>query len=141
MKFLHSAQFVAHPHCQQRLTQLWYEGLPAWYMTNWLSSTMSTFSIGVTFPILCLLYILYPWGGVGRLMRVPHVQFVCHVSSMLCFLLLGMQSTFVPKYSVDTTEDQRANSPSWTEWLIVIWVVGEFSKTVKGLLVVCIKGK
>ncbi|XP_072176469.1 short transient receptor potential channel 4-like [Diadema setosum] len=118
-------KFVAHPHCQQRLTHLWYEGLPNWYMTNWLSSTLSTILVACCFPILCLLYILYPWGSLGRLMRVPHIQFVCHISSMLIFLLLlGMQSSFTPEYTVDVDTDQRSNPPRNTEWLIVLWVVG-----------------
>eukprot|EP00057_Strongylocentrotus_purpuratus_P025895 XP_011680369.1 PREDICTED: short transient receptor potential channel 5-like [Strongylocentrotus purpuratus] len=113
-------KFVAHPHCQQHLTQLWYEGLPSWYMTNWISSTLSTSAIGFGFPILCLLYIIYPWGNIGRLMRVPHVQFVCHISSMLVFLLLlGLQSSFTPKYDDDPDVDQRAEVPKPTEWLIL----------------------
>ncbi|XP_041481889.1 short transient receptor potential channel 5-like [Lytechinus variegatus] len=117
-------KFVAHPHCQQHLTQLWYEGLPSWYMTNWISSTISTCTVGLCFPLLCLLYIIYPWGNIGRLMRVPHVQFVCHISSMLVFLmLLGLQSSFEPKYD-EPTGDQRAEVPKMTEWLILVWVIG-----------------
>ncbi|XP_033646603.1 short transient receptor potential channel 4-like isoform X1 [Asterias rubens] len=119
-------KFVAHPHCQQRLTQLWYEGLPRWYDTNWLSSSIFSVLVAVFFPILSILYIIYPWGKIGSFMRVPHVQFVCHTSSGLFFLLLlGLQSS---RLTDDIGElvnmDTRMDRPTFTEWLVISWVVG-----------------
>ncbi|XP_038063933.1 short transient receptor potential channel 4-like isoform X2 [Patiria miniata] len=119
-------KFVAHPHCQQRLTQLWYEGLPTWYDSNWLSSSIFSAMVGICFPILSILYIIYPWGKVGAFMRVPHVQFVCHTCSNLFFLvLLGLQSS--GGRDVDehgNSIDSRTLAPTFTEWLVIYWVIG-----------------
>ncbi|XP_072015780.1 LOW QUALITY PROTEIN: short transient receptor potential channel 4-like [Amphiura filiformis] len=126
-------KFVAHPHCQQRLTQLWYEGLPRWYNSNWVSGWIFTGLVSCFYPIISLLYILYPLGKVGHFMRIPHVQFVCHASSCIIFLLLlGLQSqgeaSNVPKEAdgneTQTYVDYRGKPPTFTEWLVVAWVLG-----------------
>ncbi|XP_022085140.1 short transient receptor potential channel 4-like isoform X3 [Acanthaster planci] len=119
-------KFVAHPHCQQRLTQLWYEGLPRWYDSNWLSSSFFSAIVAICFPILSILYIIYPWGKVGAFMRIPHVQFVCHTSSGLFFLvLLGLQSSGGQDEDADGNPvDSRTLEPTFTEWLVICWVIG-----------------
>ena len=126
-------QFVAHPHCQQRLTQLWYEGLPRWYNANWISSWIFTFLAAVLYPIVSIMYIIYPWGKVGQYMRIPHVQFVCHTASCIIFLLLlGLQSqddmTEIKTSDSESDSDiadQRGEEPSITEWMVVAWVLGK----------------
>lgn len=120
---LQQKKFVAHPHCQQRLTQLWYEGLPRWYNSSFLSNLLFSVIIGLSFPILSILYILYPWGSVGKFVRIPHCQFLCHLTSGISFLLLlGLQSSYPSLEEVQT--DRRKEPPTHSEWLIVLWVVG-----------------
>ncbi|XP_071821067.1 short transient receptor potential channel 4-like isoform X4 [Apostichopus japonicus] len=120
---LQQKKFVSHPHCQQRLTQLWYEGLPRWYNSSFLTNVLFSMIIGMSFPILSCMYIIYPWGSVGRFVRIPHCQFLCHLTSGIAFLiLLGIQSTYPTEEEVQ--RDRRKEMPTPSEWLIVLWVIG-----------------
>ncbi|XP_033110111.1 short transient receptor potential channel 5-like [Anneissia japonica] len=113
-------KFVAHPHCQQCLTQIWYEDLPPWFDYHWSTSLSFTVLVAVFFPLLSCAYAIYPWGRMRKFMRVPYVQFVCHSSSNVIFLLLlGMQS--MPNN--EKVDDMRPTPTLW-EWCIVAWVVG-----------------
>ncbi|XP_071948244.1 short transient receptor potential channel 4-like [Antedon mediterranea] len=113
-------KFVAHPHCQQCLTQIWYEDLPAWFDYHWSASLAFTVLIALFFPVLCTAYAIYPYGQIRSFMRVPYVQFVCHSSSNVLFLLLlGMQS--MPN---NDQVDEMTPTPTLWEWCIVAWVIG-----------------
>ncbi len=69
-------------------------------------------------------------------MRIPHVQFVCHATSCIIFLLLlGLQSQDEFKNLPDDDlaangtsqqEDYRGKEPTFTEWFLVAWVLGRY---------------
>ena len=86
-------QFVAHPHCQQRLIEQWYHGLPGWRDQGSFKSGLTVLLMGLSFPLLSIAYILFPYGKLGRFLRIPYVKFVCHTASQLCFLLLLLYQT------------------------------------------------
>ena len=92
------------------------------------------------YPIVSIMYIIYPWGKVGQYMRIPHVQFVCHTASTIIFLLLlGLQSmdtvTYQNQYSTDEVKiDQRGEVPSITEWMVVAWVLGKVLQRLRSRL-------
>ncbi|ESO08660.1 hypothetical protein HELRODRAFT_169548 [Helobdella robusta] len=83
-------QFVAHPSCQKKLTSLWFHDLN----NNNLMSRSSflhaliIFVIILFFPILSLVYILFPNLKVSQLMKTPCMKFVVNAASYIFFLFL-----------------------------------------------------
>ncbi|XP_022085174.1 transient receptor potential-gamma protein-like isoform X3 [Acanthaster planci] len=139
--FFEQRKFVAHPHCQQRLIEQWYHGLPGWRDQSSLKSGLIVLLMGIGFPILSLAYIFFPYGRLGRFLRIPYVKFVCHTASQLFFLVLLLYQTIVESTShplsalavsseeeivtdsVSTTTT-KAQPPSIVMLLIVAWVAG-----------------
>ncbi|XP_070555680.1 short transient receptor potential channel 4-like [Ptychodera flava] len=128
-------KFVAHPHCQQRLIAIWYHGLRGWRDLSRSTACCFTLLIGACFPVLSLCYILAPTGRFARFLRIPYVKFICHTASSLFFLvLLGLQAVDLNLFPDDdknddvvderTIHDTRNEMPGFTEWLILIWVIG-----------------
>ncbi|XP_070555984.1 short transient receptor potential channel 5-like [Ptychodera flava] len=86
-------KFIAHPHCQQRLIERWYDGLPSWRKQRPLRAVLLSVLVGFCFPLLSICYIISPHSKVSRLLKVPYVRFVCHTASSVVFLcLLTMQA-------------------------------------------------
>ncbi|XP_071802495.1 transient receptor potential-gamma protein-like isoform X3 [Asterias amurensis] len=141
--FFEQRKFVAHPHCQQRLIEQWYHGLPGWRDQGSFKSGLIVLLMGLSFPLLSIAYILFPYGKLGRFLRIPYVKFVCHTASQLCFLLLLLYQTIVESTShplsalaVSKAEEEstssdsvstttvRSNPPSIIMLFIVAWVAG-----------------
>ncbi|XP_070558939.1 short transient receptor potential channel 5-like [Ptychodera flava] len=80
--------FVAHPHCQQHLIELWYQGLPSWRKVNILKKYSISALLGFAFPLLCVSYILAPGTKLSRLLKIPYLRFVCNLASSMTFLVL-----------------------------------------------------
>ncbi|XP_071508426.1 short transient receptor potential channel 4-like isoform X2 [Diadema antillarum] len=130
-------KFVAHPHCQQRLIERWYAGLPGWRDMNSFKSGFLVFLMAVGFPILSISYIIYPRGRLREFLSVPYVKFVCHTSSMIWFLLLLLYQTMAENRVQAPPENETTTPPSVsrrslnsepinpTMMLIVAWVSGQ----------------
>ncbi|VDQ05632.1 unnamed protein product [Trichobilharzia regenti] len=82
----HRYQFVAHPHCQQLLAAIWYEGLPGFRQKPMFAQLTTIGVLCSMFPILATFYMLAPHSKMGSMMKKPFIKFLCHSSSYLSFL-------------------------------------------------------
>lgn len=80
------AQFIAHPHVQQLLSKIWYDGLPGFRSKSLLSKTWDVLFVAFLYPVYCVSYILLPNSELGRRIKKPIVKFLIHVTSYLFFL-------------------------------------------------------
>ncbi|XP_077869035.1 short transient receptor potential channel 4-like, partial [Saccoglossus kowalevskii] len=131
-------QFVAHAHCQQRLIERWFYGLPHWRKQGEFTCFFLSILMGISYPILSICYMLAPGCKLSRLLRIPYVKFICSTASSMTFLLLlGMQAFDIDVTSYNYTLDengtypqfnmdvfQKTRPPSFSETLIVFWVIG-----------------
>lgn len=78
-------QFVAHPHCQQLLASIWYEGLPGFRRRHVAYKIAITVSLGILAPLWSLLYIVAPQSRVGFLKK-PFIKFIVHSANYSIFL-------------------------------------------------------
>ncbi|KAK3740744.1 hypothetical protein RRG08_048986 [Elysia crispata] len=117
-------QFVAHPHCQQLLTSIWYEGLPGWRKRNGFMKFLTCIGLILLLPFISLYYLLFPRSRLGQMLRSPFMKFLYHSASFGVFLfLLVCASTDIISNS-PKRERFRGPQPSELEWLIVLWVTG-----------------
>lgn len=127
--FVSYLQFVAHSHCQQRLIEQWYHGLPGWRDQGSCRTSSLMILMGLCFPILSCCYIFSPCGKIGRFLRVPYVKFVCHTASQIYFLGLLLLHTLVenqiPVDEKDGLTNAGAEPPSVIIILIMLWVAGK----------------
>ncbi|XP_070565520.1 short transient receptor potential channel 4-like [Ptychodera flava] len=142
MKVLYAVQqeqkkFVVHPHCQQQLIELWYRGLADWRDSSWIRNAIISTLIMLAFPVLGLLYLIYPYGKFGRFMRIPYIKFLMHTASYICFLVfLFLTTTHLenqypdPESNIAKLEfeqrlsQQRGSLPTKVEILIALWIIG-----------------
>ncbi|XP_069130241.1 transient-receptor-potential-like protein isoform X2 [Argopecten irradians] len=125
-------QFVAHPHCQQLLTSIWYEGLPGWRKRNGVTKFLLCIGLILLVPFMAVYYLIFPRSKIGQLLRSPFMKFLYHSASFGVFLfLLVCVSTEI---SGDSNRERfRGPPPSQLEWLIVFWVTGFVWQEVKQL--------
>ncbi|GFS15880.1 transient-receptor-potential-like protein [Elysia marginata] len=118
-------QFVAHPHCQQLLTSIWYEGLPGWRKRNGFMKFLTCIALILLLPFISLFYLIFPRSRIGQMLRSPFMKFLYHSASFGVFLfLLVCASTDIISNS-PKRERFRGPQPSELEWLIVLWVTGK----------------
>ncbi|XP_067949824.1 short transient receptor potential channel 4-like [Watersipora subatra] len=125
-------EFVAHPHCQQLLASIWFEGLPGFRRQHIVYRILMITAIGLLSPILATLYLIAPKSHFGKLMRKPFIKFIVHSSSYILFLFLliltSQRITFgLHKDGHDKGKPQhevRGPPPSLLECMITCWVVG-----------------
>lgn len=79
-------KFVSHPHCQQLLVSLWYDGISGYRRRNIVVKTLIICFVAVIFPFLSLIYLVMPHSRVGRILRQPFIKFICHSASYVLFL-------------------------------------------------------
>ncbi|XP_077985404.1 short transient receptor potential channel 4-like [Glandiceps talaboti] len=151
--YLKQKKFVANPHCQQYLTRQWYKDLKDKIGRNDVIMGVTSFWIGLAYPIFSILYLFFPKGKLADFMRIPYVKFLMHAMSYLTFLVLLLSTTYKGEYSTSScistyTErndiitcltrgaldlQQRGPPPSYTEMIIMIWVVGMLWREMKEL--------
>ncbi|TNN14273.1 Transient receptor potential-gamma protein [Schistosoma japonicum] len=121
-------QFVAHPHCQQLLATIWYEGLPGFRQKPVFAQLTTIGVLCSLFPLMATFYMLAPNSKMGSMMKKPFIKFLCHSSSYLSFLaLLTLAATrveFLLTNSLDQRMHDRGPTPSLTESALVIYVIG-----------------
>ncbi|KAL3314587.1 hypothetical protein Ciccas_006795 [Cichlidogyrus casuarinus] len=121
-------EFVAHPHCQQLLASIWYEGLPGFRRKPMLSQLTTMLTLCCMFPVISTFYILAPNSKTGSMLKKPFIKFLCQSSSYLCFIgLLTLVALRIEELLFDTIENrvmQRGPLPSFTEALIMLFVFG-----------------
>ncbi|XP_070556407.1 short transient receptor potential channel 7-like isoform X2 [Ptychodera flava] len=131
-------KFVAHAHCQHRLVEMWYRGLPNWRRQSSFKTLSKSLLMMLSFPILSIFYIFAPYQRPGKLLKIPYVKFLCSVASMLTFLVLLCAQSFELQYTLHELymhlsgaivmlPGQKYNafaklSFSTVEVLIVLWV-------------------
>jgi transient receptor potential cation channel subfamily C protein 4 len=79
-------KFVAHPHCQQLLVKLWYEGISGFRRRNIFVKFIAILGLAIVFPFLSIIYILFPTSKCGQILNQPFIKFVCHSASYIIFL-------------------------------------------------------
>ncbi|KAL8573433.1 hypothetical protein ACOMHN_032448 [Nucella lapillus] len=117
-------QFVAHPHCQQLLTSIWYEGLPGWRKRNGVMKFLTCIGLILILPFMALYYLVFPRSKIGQLLRSPFMKFLYHSASFGVFLFLLICASTDIVVTSPQREELRGPKPSELEWLIVLWVSG-----------------
>ncbi|ESO12412.1 hypothetical protein HELRODRAFT_63393 [Helobdella robusta] len=120
-------QFVAHPHCQQLLASVWFEGIPGWRRRNFITKVVIIITLICFLPIMALIYLVFPRSRIGRLVRTPFMKFMYHSVSFGVFLfLLILVSTNFGAADGEYTQRQHQRGPPPTnlECLIVAYVMG-----------------
>ncbi|XP_067112934.1 short transient receptor potential channel 7-like [Osmerus mordax] len=129
-------KFVAHPNCQQQLLTLWYENLAG--LRQQSVGVKCWIVLGVTFglPFLAIAYWIMPCSKLSRILRSPFMKFVAHAVSFTIFLgllVLNASDRFegvknLPNETITDHPHQvfrvKTTQFSWTEMLIMNWVLG-----------------
>ncbi|KAL3877271.1 hypothetical protein ACJMK2_035003 [Sinanodonta woodiana] len=88
-------KFVAHPNCQQHMTNIWYGSEMGFLQSlHWFKQILYAIMFLPAIPFLCVLYIVLPNTKLGAVMRCPVTKFITHTASHLCFLILLTAATF-----------------------------------------------
>ncbi|KJH41533.1 transient-receptor-potential calcium channel protein [Dictyocaulus viviparus] len=137
--------FVSHPHCQQLLTSIWYEGFPGRQQRGSAWNIIVCIALIILWPVLAICYILVsrtmPKSRIGRIVRSPFMKFLYYSISFGCFLLLLTLATFESyrsekgerKGGGKTRASDRGPPPTAIESLVVAWVIGMLWSEIKQL--------
>uniref|UniRef100_A0A3B1IQB5 Transient receptor potential cation channel, subfamily C, member 7a n=1 Tax=Astyanax mexicanus TaxID=7994 RepID=A0A3B1IQB5_ASTMX len=129
-------KFVAHPNCQQQLLTLWYENLSGLRQQPIGVKCLTVLGVMVGLPFLAIAYWIMPYSKVGQVLRSPFMKFVAHAVSFTTFLgllVLNASDRFlgVKNLPNETITDHprqvfrvKTTQFSWTEMLIMKWVLG-----------------
>ena len=116
---------MAHPHSQQLLTSIWYEGLPSWRKRNQIIKFIMCIGLILILPFMAMYYWVFPQSRIGQLLRSPFMKFLYHSASFFMFLILLVCAS-TELSGIKDREKLRGPSPTELEWLICIWVMGQF---------------
>uniref|UniRef100_A0A671RDR2 Short transient receptor potential channel 7-like n=1 Tax=Sinocyclocheilus anshuiensis TaxID=1608454 RepID=A0A671RDR2_9TELE len=129
-------KFVAHPNCQQQLLTIWYENLSGLRQQSIGVKCLTVLGVTVGLPFLAIAYWIMPCSKLGQILRSPFMKFVAHAVSFTIFLgllLLNASDRFegVKNLPNETITDHprqvfrvKTTQFSWTELLIMKWVLG-----------------
>ncbi|CAG5129597.1 unnamed protein product, partial [Candidula unifasciata] len=117
-------QFVSHPHCQQLLTSIWYEGLPGWRKRNGVMKFLICTGLILILPFMSVYYLIFPRSRIGQLLRSPFMKFLYHSASFGVFLFLLVCASTDVTNNKPKRQKFRGPEPSELEWMIVLWVTG-----------------
>jgi transient receptor potential cation channel subfamily C protein 4 len=120
-------KFVAHPHCQQLLVSLWYDGISGYRRRNIVVKIIVITFITLIFPFLSILYMIMPRSRVGKILRQPFIKFICHSASYITFLFLLIMvslriNSFLTGMDENDNKEKRGPPPTNVEWIILIYV-------------------
>ena len=119
-------QFTAHPNCQQLLAEVWYKGLPGWRRQHWTIKIFISLFVGMSFPLLSLMYLITPKTKIGNISRLPFLKFICHSASYLLFLILLLMASLDVGGRSANRANERGPPPTDVECLIIVWVFGRY---------------
>ncbi|XP_053559587.1 short transient receptor potential channel 3 [Bombina bombina] len=129
-------KFVAHPNCQQQLLTIWYENLSGLREQPIAIKCLVVLVVALGLPFLAVGYWIAPCSRLGKVLRSPFMKFVAHAASFiifLCLLVFNASDRFegiktLPNITVIEYPKQifrvKTTRFTWTEMLIMIWVVG-----------------
>ncbi|XP_037531212.1 short transient receptor potential channel 7-like [Nematolebias whitei] len=129
-------KFVAHPNCQQQLLTIWYENLPGLRQQSVGVKCWTVLGVTVGLPFLAIAYWIMPCSKLGQILRSPFMKFVAHAVSFTLFLgllVINASDRFegVKNLPNETITDHprqvfrvKTTQFSWTEMLIMKWVLG-----------------
>ncbi|KAL2077287.1 hypothetical protein ACEWY4_026791 [Coilia grayii] len=129
-------KFVAHPNCQQQLLTIWYENLSGLRQQSVGVKCWTVLGVTVGLPFLAIAYWIMPCSKLGQILRSPFMKFVAHAVSFTIFLgllVLNASDRFegVKNLPNETITDHprqvfrlKTTQFSWTELLIMKWVLG-----------------
>ncbi|XP_036431605.1 short transient receptor potential channel 7b [Colossoma macropomum] len=129
-------KFVAHPNCQQQLLTIWYENLSGLRQQSIGVKCLTVLGVTVGLPFLAIAYWIMPCSKLGQILRSPFMKFVAHAVSFTLFLgllVLNASDRFegVKNLPNETITDHprqvfrvKTTQFSWTELLIMKWVLG-----------------
>ena len=119
-------QFTAHPHTQQLLSTIWYEGLPYWRGSNLAVKCLICASVFVCMPFLAVYYLIFPRSRIGSMLRSPFMKFMNHSASFIMFLiLLVLASTRFLQHTTPEEANKRGAAPGEIEIIVLIFAFGE----------------
>ena len=107
-------QFIAHPHCQQVMEQVWFEGLPDWVKRSSVQTVPLFFYVAMwvlAWPFLCLAFMfkIHPW--FITFMKAPINKFISDTISFLIFLGLLLANVVITM-DVEDVQGQIFNKVS-----------------------------
>ncbi|XP_039607182.1 short transient receptor potential channel 3 isoform X2 [Polypterus senegalus] len=129
-------KFVAHPNCQQQLLTIWYENLSGLREQTIAVKCLVVLIVALGLPLLAVGYWFAPCSRLGKILRSPFMKFVAHAASFIIFLCLLVFNasdrfegiTTLPNVTVTDYPTQifrvKTTQFSWTEMLIMVWVLG-----------------
>ncbi|XP_029297432.1 LOW QUALITY PROTEIN: short transient receptor potential channel 7b [Cottoperca gobio] len=129
-------KFVAHPNCQQQLLTIWYENLPGLRQQSAWVKCWTVLGVAAGLPFLAVAYWIMPCSKLGQILRSPFMKFVAHAVSFTIFLgllVVNASDRFegVKNLPNETITDHprqvfrvKTTQFSWTEMLIMKWVLG-----------------
>ncbi|MGH0143673.1 UNVERIFIED_CONTAM: hypothetical protein FKN15_029769 [Acipenser sinensis] len=129
-------KFVAHPNCQQQLLTIWYENISGLREQATAIKCLVVLVVALGLPFLAAGYWFAPCSRLGKILRSPFMKFVAHAASFIIFLgLLVFNAsdrfegiTTLPNITVTDYPAQifrvKTTRFSWTEMLIMVWVLG-----------------
>ncbi|XP_033890504.1 short transient receptor potential channel 3-like [Acipenser ruthenus] len=129
-------KFVAHPNCQQQLLTIWYENISGLREQATAIKCLVVLVVALGLPFLAAGYWFAPCSRLGKILRSPFMKFVAHAASFIIFLgLLVFNAsdrfegiTTLPNVTVTDYPAQifrvKTTRFSWTEMLIMVWVLG-----------------
>ncbi|KAK6474722.1 short transient receptor potential channel 7-like [Huso huso] len=129
-------KFVAHPNCQQQLLTIWYENLSGLRQQSMGVKCLTVLGVTIGLPFLAIAYWIMPCSKLGQILRSPFMKFVAHAVSFTIFLgllVINASDRFegVKNLPNETITDHprqifrvKTTQFSWTEMLIMNWVLG-----------------
>ncbi|CAB1352807.1 unnamed protein product [Coregonus sp. 'balchen'] len=129
-------KFVAHPNCQQQLLTLWYENLAGLRQQSVGVKCWIVLGVAIGLPFISMAYWIVPCSKFGQILRSPFMKFVAHAVSFTIFLgllVINASDRFegVKNLPNETITDHplqvfrvKTSQFSWTEMLIMNWVIG-----------------
>ncbi|XP_071808444.1 short transient receptor potential channel 7-like [Asterias amurensis] len=107
-------EFIAHPHSQKAIIAQFYQNLLSWNEKGVLHQILLALLVILGYPIICMLYIVFPFPKVVKFTRLPYVMMLMKAGSGFTFLVFVIAASVIDNpATIDTLH-----------WLILIWIIG-----------------